>query len=641
VDTNKNVKTILHNIERYSVYFFLIVITLLPLVNGILTNFNLGFYISSYMHYAVIYICLLAGMITTREGKHLSLNVGIERLKQPYKNILSSITGFFSIAISSSLFLASLSYILIFDINETLLFIPLPFILLILPVGFCVITVRFILSLEKGLLRWIPAVLGLLCGFFFCWLPLIKIIEFVFHFFAEDPIAFADYIFELEFSLDEVLFPVFEIIVPPFLIILIASAFMGTPIFILLSGVALFFFIQQEGGYAPLTLPDQIFEIMKSDNIPAIPLFTLAGYILSESKAGERLVRIMRSLIGWLPGGLAVVSVFACAFLTVFTGGSGVTILALGGLLSYAMIQRGYKEKFTYGMLTSSGSIGLLFPPSLPLIWYGVVLQTNQVPIDIRNIFVGGFIPGIVMVAVISGLGIHHSLKHKIERVKFEPKEIIPALKDAIFELLLPLIIIFFYFSGIFTLIQTSALAVFYIFIIEVVVKKDIKIKELPEVLEKCIPIVGGILIILASAKGLSNFIVDAQIAVQLRDWMLNTIESKYIFLILLNIFLIITGCLMDIYSAIIVVAPLIIPLGLAYEIHPIHLAIIFLANLELGYLTPPVGINLFLASYRFNQPLVQTYRNILPFLLALLITVLLITYVDVLSTGLLNLIQF
>jgi tripartite ATP-independent transporter DctM subunit len=438
---------------------------------------------------------------------------------------------------------------------------------------------------------------------------------------------------ELTFGGVQKLHSVMSALSLPILILLIVSAVFGTPIFVILGGAALLFFFRTGGQLS--SVADEAYIMLKGENIPAIPLFTLVGFILSESKAGERLVRLFRALLGWMPGGLAVMSVLVCAFFTIFTGASGVTILAIGGLLSFVLVQSRYQKDYSLGLLTSSGSIGLLFFPSIPLIMYGVTAQ-----ISIKEMGIGGLLPGLIMVVTVCLLGIRYAFKSRVDRTAFQPYEIIPTLNESKWEILLPWVVLVSYFTGATTLVETAALAVAYVLIIEVIVHRDIKIRQLPQVFLKCIPIIGGVLIILTAAKGLSFFFVDQQIPTRLVEWFQNAISSKYVFLIMLNLALLVTGCFMDIFSAITVVAPLIIPLGVAYGIHPVHLGIIFLANLELGYLTPPVGINLFLASYRFNEPLSKIYRQILPFFLPRLAAVLLITYVPWFTTWLLKVIR-
>jgi C4-dicarboxylate transporter DctM subunit len=416
--------------------------------------------------------------------------------------------------------------------------------------------------------------------------------------------------------------------------VVILSIFFGTPIFIVLGGVAYLWFVHRLGLPDTLValeaIPDEAYSMLTSYIIPAIPLFTFAGFILSESKAGERLVRLFRAWLGWLPGGLIIMTVLVCTFFTTFTGATGVTILALGALLAYVLVESGrYSTDFANGLITGSGSIGLLFPPSLPIILYGVIAQIN-----IKQMFVGGFLPGLLMVITICGIGVFTAVTRKVKPVPFRIREAVAAVKDSFWEILLPVIILLGYFGGLFTLVETGAVAVIYALIIEMGIHRDLRIRDLPGVMLKCIPIVGGILIILAAAKGLQYCLVDAEVPMRLSAWVQANISSKYIFLILLNVALLITGCLMDIFSAITVVVPLIIPMGVAFGIHPVHLGVIFLANLGVGYLTPPVGLNLFLAAYRFEQPLERIYRNVIPFFLALLVVVLLITYVPWFSIG-------
>jgi tripartite ATP-independent transporter DctM subunit len=419
----------------------------------------------------------------------------------------------------------------------------------------------------------------------------------------------------------------------PIIILLIVSAVFGAPIFVVLGGIAFMLFARLA---EPLeVIPNEAYSMLISHSIPAIPLFTVAGFILSESKAGERLVRFFKAFFAWFPGGLAIMAILVCAFFTTFTGASGVTILALGGLLSYALIKGRYEKKFSTGLLTASGSVGLLFPPSLPIIIYGVIAG-----ISIKDMFLGGIIPGIVMVLALVVFCIIYASWKKPEHEPFKIKEALASIGGAIWEILLPVVIVLGYFGGLTTLVESAAVAVIYSFIVEVFIHKDLKLRDLRRVISKSIPIIGGVLIILSLAKGLSYFIIDAEVPMKLTEWVQANIGSKLVFLLLLNIALLITGCLMDIFSAIMVVVPLIIPLGALFGIHPVHLGIIFLANMELGYMTPPVGLNLFLASYRFNEPMVKLYRDVLPFFFIQLVSVLLITYIPVLTTGLLDLIK-
>ncbi|MFW5712682.1 MAG: TRAP transporter large permease, partial [Spirochaetota bacterium] len=416
------------------------------------------------------------------------------------------------------------------------------------------------------------------------------------------------------------------------IIVLVVSAGLGNQLFVVLGGVAYLLFARTGGALE--SVPNEAYTMLISETIPVIPLFTLAGFILSESKAGERLVRLFHGLFAWIPGGQIIAAVLVSTFFTTFTGASGVTILALGGILYVVLYKDGpFTEKFTTGFLTASGSVGFLFPPSLTIILYAVVAR-----ISVVDMFVGGFIPGIIVMVTMMLIGIVVAYRNKVPTSPFNWKEVKQGLREGIWELILPVLIILFYFAGITTLLETASLAVIYIALIETLIHRDIRFRDLPGVALKAIPIIGGVLIILAMSRGLSYYIIDAQVPNVLTDWIQNNIQSKLLFLILLNLVLIITGCFMDIFSAIMVVAPLVIPVGEIFGVHPVHLGLIFLANLELGFMTPPVGLNLFLSSYRFENPLNQIYTNVIPFFVLQLIALLVITYVPWFTTALLGL---
>ena len=416
--------------------------------------------------------------------------------------------------------------------------------------------------------------------------------------------------------------------------LILFSMIFGTPIFIGLGGLAILFFWSD---YTPISaISAETYRIVVSPSLPTIPLFTLAGYILAESRASERMLQLFRTAFGWLPGGTPVVIVLLCGFFTALTGGSGVTILALGGLLFPLLRKEGYSELFSLGLITMAGSLGLLFPPSLPLIIYGVTAL-----VSIKDLFIGGLIPGIILSVAVAGYSIFQGYAQHVERQPFNLKQIWAELKNSYWEVIIPLLILYGVFGGYTTLVETSSIAVIYIFIVEVFVYKDLSIRDMPRIIIDCATLIGGVLIILGVAMGLTSYIVDAQIPMLLMEWVKETITSKYVFLLLLNFLLLVVGCLMDIFSAIIIVVPLIIPLlGLFPDIHPVHLAVIIIANLELGYLTPPVGMNLFLSAYRFDKDMPVVYKATLPFFLLSLIVVLAITYIPILSLGLLRLFQ-
>ena len=364
---------------------------------------------------------------------------------------------------------------------------------------------------------------------------------------------------------------------------------------------------------------------------PGHTAFYLGGYILAEGGASRRLVRVFSALVGWLPGGLAVTTALAFAFFTSFTGASGVTILSLGGLLLPVLVKSQYSRRFSLGLVTASGSIGLLFPPSLAVILYGVYSRT-----PINELFLGGLLPGALLVSLVALWGVRHGRLAEHRGRSFDLPRALRAVSEAKWELLLPVVVIGGIFGGFLTLVEAAAATVLYAFVVECFVYRDLPpLSRLPAVAADCATLVGGVLLILGVALGLTNYLIDAQVPDAALEWVQSTIESKYVFLLALNALLLVVGCMMDIFSAILVVVPLIAPMGEAYGIDPVHLGIIFLANLELGYLTPPVGMNLFLSSYRFREPLTRVYRSVLPFLLILLGGVLLITYLPGLTLAL------
>ncbi len=410
--------------------------------------------------------------------------------------------------------------------------------------------------------------------------------------------------------------------------VLILAAALGLPIYAAIGGIALVAFWSDGGPIAAVAA--ETLRQLEDETLPVLPLFTFTGYVLAESRASERLVAAFRGLFGWLPGGMAVMTAVVCAFFTTFTGASGVTILALGGLLYPVLRKDGYPEKFSLGLLTASGSIGLLFPPALPVILYGVVAG---VPID--RLFVAGLIPGFVLVGAVALLGVRTAARTpEVRRRPFHLAEAKSGVLAAKWELLVPVVAVGAYFTGLASLLESAALTALYVLIVEVLIHRDLGLKDLPRVGKESAALVGGVLVIFGVAMGLTNYLNDEEVPQRLLEWVEQGVESKWVFLIALNLFLLLVGCLMDIFSALVVVVPLILPLGAHFGIDPIHLGIIFLANLELGFLTPPVGMNLFLSSYRFEKPLPEIYRTVVPFLIVLMLAVLLITYVPALTLG-------
>jgi tripartite ATP-independent transporter DctM subunit len=415
----------------------------------------------------------------------------------------------------------------------------------------------------------------------------------------------------------------------PWFVALALAALLGMPIFALLGGAALIVTFGQ-GDNAIQAIIGGLDQLTSAD-LPAIPLFTIAGFLLAEGHSSERLLRFFRAFFGWMPGGTAVVTAVFCAFFTLFTGGSGVTILALGGLLLPALLADGYRERFSLGMLTAAGSLGLLFPPSLPLILYGIVAQQ-----PIGDLFIGGFLPGALMLGALMALGVREGYVSKRPRQPFTLREAAASIWVAKWELLLPVVILGSLLSGA-TTVQSSALAALFAFVVQRFIHRSVtSLHDVLQVMGKSIALVGGILIILAVARGFTDALVFANLPQQLVDWTTANVHSQWVFLLGLNLVLLVVGGIMDIFSAVIVVVPLIVPIAAQFGIHPVHLGVIFIANSELGYLTPPVGENLFVASYRFNKPIMELARAMLPMYLILLVGVLLITYWPWLTTGVL-----
>ena len=401
----------------------------------------------------------------------------------------------------------------------------------------------------------------------------------------------------------------------------------GLPIFILLASLSIFFFLSEPSEWATnydliSTISDSAYRIVVSPTLAAIPIFTLAGYILAESNISERLIRFFKASLGWLPGSTVLIVVLLCAFFTALTGGSGVTILALGAILYPILIHDGYSKQFSLGIITTAGSLGLLFPPSLPAIIYSVTAGINPL-----ELFKQALIPAIFLMSIMFFYGLYKRPKSKtVERFVF--KDAFETAKIAKWEIAIPLLIILSLFSGFATLVESAALLVLYVLTVELYIFKDISFKNLPKIIIDCSTLVGGVLIILGFAMGFTGYLVDAQIPLKILNFVQSTISSKIIFLLALNILLLVVGCLMDVFSAIIVVVPLIAPLATYFGIDPFHLAIIFIANLELGYITPPVGMNLYLSSYRFEKDMPTIYSATLPFFFIRLIGVILITYI-------------
>ncbi len=414
------------------------------------------------------------------------------------------------------------------------------------------------------------------------------------------------------------------------IVLLALLALLGAPLFIVIASSAMLGYARSD---VPLSaVPIDIFGIAEMPILLAIPLFTFAGYLLSESHAPARLVRLTGALLGWMPGGLAMVSIAACAFFTAFTGASGVTIIALGALLYPALTQAGYAEKFSLGLVTSAGSLGLLFAPSLPLILYGVVAE---VPID--DLFIAGILPGILMMLTMGGYSLWVNRSNRTPLRDFSVSEVSAALKETVWEIPLPFIVLGGIYSGYFAVSEAAAVTVVYVLIVEVGILRDVELRRLPTIIRESMVLVGGILLILGVSLASTNYMIDAQVPEMLVGVVDRFVSGPTSFVLLLLVFLLILGAILDIFSALVLVVPLILPMAHVYGINEVHLGIVFLATMQLGFLTPPVGLNLFISSYRFNQSIVRVYLATFPFLMMLLISVLLIAFWPALSLVLLG----
>jgi len=409
-------------------------------------------------------------------------------------------------------------------------------------------------------------------------------------------------------------------------LLLVLLALFGTPLFVIFGAAAMLAFVGAE--ISPSVIMVDLNRIFMNPTLVAIPLFTFAGYMLAESKAPTRLVNLARAVFGVIPGGLGVVTLVTCALFTAFTGASGVTIIALGGLLYPILLKEQYPERFALGLVTTSGSLGLLFPPSLPLILYGVVSS-----LSIDKLFAAGLVPGTILLVVLAAFAIQRGWANGIPRTRFAWSNVRSAARAVIWELPLPVVIIGGIYTGTFTATEAASVTAFYVFVIEFFVYRDLSVKkDLARVMKDSMLLVGAILMIIGVAMGLTNYLIDQEVPGKLFDFSKQFITSPAMFLVILNIFLLLVGMMMDIFSAIMVIVPLIMPIAEAYGINQVHLGIIFLTNLEIGYLTPPVGLNLFISSLRFGRPVFSVVRATLPYILILLVALVLITYVPQLS---------
>jgi C4-dicarboxylate transporter DctM subunit len=422
-----------------------------------------------------------------------------------------------------------------------------------------------------------------------------------------------------------------------FILLLLIVALLGAPLYAVLAAGAMLGFHSEDINLAVMAI--EIYRLAETPVLLAIPLFTFAGYILGESQAPHRLVNLTNALMGWLPGGLAIVALITCALFTAFTGASGVTIVALGALLYPALKAAGYGERFNLGLITTSGSLGLLFAPSLPLILYGIMVQQLALTqnVGIEDLFLAGILPGILMVILLAAYSMIQKRQPLVDTEKPTNGDTLKVIRESVWELPIPFVVLGGIYAGFFTISEAAAVTALYVLVIEVIVLREIPLRKLPGIMRSSMLMVGGILIILGVSLALTNYMIDTEVPTRLFDSIRTQIDSKWTFLILLNLFLLALGMMLDIFSALVIIVPIIVPVAMNYGIHPVHLGIVFLANMQLGYFTPPVGMNLFIASYRFERPVMDLYRATIPFFFILLIAVLIITYVPELSLFLLD----
>jgi C4-dicarboxylate transporter, DctM subunit len=586
--------------ENLVISIALAVMVLLPLGEAVLRR-TLHVSIpasASIVQHMVLVVGMLGGAVAAREGRLLSLStLGETSIRGLLKITSRLLTSSVSAAISAFLCLAAYQFVQTErEAGKILAYgVPVWVVEMVLPLGFAAIAIRILLhASEKRGVQVTAASLAVLVVGIMMHLP-----------------AGSHHTAAIALG------------------ILFLGSVLGMPAFATLGGAALILFWSADQPIA--ALPIAHYALVTNPVLPTLPLFTLAGYFFAEGGAPKRLVRVFYALFGQFRGGPAIVTVLVCAFFTSFTGASGVTILALGGLLMPVLTGARYSDKDALGLLTGSGSLGLLLPPCLPLIVYAIVAR-----VPIERMFLGGLIPALVMMTATAIWGIRRGTAAGGAVAKFNWREARAALWEAKWELALPVIALAALFSGLTTPVEAAALTTLYAFFVQAVIHRDLRIiEDVPRVMAECGLLIGGVLLILGVSLGLTNYLVDAEVPARAVDWTTRTIHSPLLFLLLLNVFLLVVGCLMEIYPAIVVEVPLLVPLGLAYGIDPVRLGIIFLANMELGYLTPPVGLNLLMSSYRFKKPVPEVLRSVLPVVAVLTLGVLLITYVPALTTAL------
>jgi tripartite ATP-independent transporter DctM subunit len=592
--------------ENLLLCFILVALMVLPLLEAFLRKaFQTGIPGATALvqHFTLI-IAMLGGALAARDSRLLAMSALPTILPPKWKVFAALFSG--TMATTVTLFLAVAGIEFVKTERESGNFLvgtlPIWWVQIVTPIGFALVTWRLLWNASP---KWWGRAVVFVASVLLVWLATHP---------PTDPAK----------------------LVWPAIATLLAATVLGAPIFVTLGGAAMILFWGDDLPIA--SIPLDHYRLVTNATLPTIPLFTLAGYLLAEGGASKRLVGVFQALFGSFRGGPAIVTALVCTFFTSFTGASGVTILAMGGLLMPVMLAARYSERNALGLLTGSGALGLLFPPSLPLILYAIIAgsKAQAAGVTIEKMFLAGLLPGLLLVALTAWWGVSRGPKDADDRPKFNGATARAAMWEAKWELAVPFVALGALFGGIATPVEAAAVTALYVFIATVFIHRDLKLTtDIPRVLTECGLLVGGVLMILGVALGLTNYLVDAQIPDKAVTWVTATIKSKWAFLLALNVLLLLVGCFMDTFSAIVVVVPLLVPLGSAYGIDPLHLGIIFLANMELGLLAPTVGINIFLASYRFKKPVMEVSRAVLPMQGVLIVGVLLITYFPPLTTWL------
>ena len=591
----------LHGVEGGALVLAFIVSMLLPLIDAIGRPFG-NFAIpgsQSYRAQLTLWLAFVGGLLATREHRHLTLSSAEAIAKWKVKDAARLVSSSVSAAVCGALAFSAYGVVVADRQQGQMLTIGLPVWVseCVMPLALALIALRLAWGASD---RWPGRLVA----------------------FGAIALAFA---LGLVPGLGHTVYL-------PLLALVLLAALVGAPVFVAMAGVALLLFYKDQVPISAVTA--DVYRLMVSPTLPAIPLLTVCGYVVAESNAATRLVRFFRAVFGWMPGGVAVLVAAVCALFTTFTGGSGVTIMALGGLLFQILRNAGYSERFSLGIVTAAGSLGLLFPPSLPVVLYSIVAN---VPAD--SLFLAGLVPGLLLLVIVALYGIQVGWKAQTERQTFSLREVVASAWGAKWELSIPVLVVVLFMSGYTTIVEAAGVAFAYAVFIECFVTRDIHpVRGLPKVLVDAGVLCGSVLILLASALGLTGWLVDAQIPDALLGMVRAHISSPHVFLLVLNGALLVLGSVLEIYSAIIILAPLVAPIGAAFGIDPVHLGIVFLANLELGFLFPPAGLNLFLSSSRFGKPLPQLYRHVVPFLIILGIGVLVITYAPQMTVGVVRL---